>query len=496
MTTSKVPKPVRSEQSGGLRRNLTIWGAVGIAVGLMAPSLAINLNPQAPALHVGRAVPLVFLLAVIGVMLVAYGFIRLCQSFHHAGSVYAFIGVTVGPRAGFVAGWTLLGTYLAYTATSVAAFGLFIQQFCISTGIWTSASWIPFSLIAYITIWVLASRETRFSTRTLITIETVTVTLIAIVAITIFAKLIGGNAPGNQTFTMSVFTLPAGVGYSALFFSLTFGFLSFAGFEGASTMGEETNNPTKAIPLAIFGAVVFAGFFFVLVSMAETMGFGTNTAGITAFTSSGNLMGDLAKTYVGSTVSDVITLGVAFSALSSCLASLIGGSRLLYAFGRHGAIHSSLGRTSARAGAPTTALLLVMIVVAVEVFGLRLVATTSVIDIFFWTATMGTLALLVCYVISTLGAMRYLFFSQVRRVRQWEIVIPIAAILFLGYTLYHNVYPVPAHPYNLFPYIVAAWVAIAAVAGYAVPGFARTIGERLHEEDGLSFPGSEIDEIR
>ena len=108
----------------------------------MAPSLAINLNPQAPALHVGRAVPLVFLLSLIGVMLVAYGFIRLCQSFHHAGSVYAFIGVTVGPRAGFVAGWTLFGTYLAYTATSVAAFGLFIQQFCIDTGIWKGASWV------------------------------------------------------------------------------------------------------------------------------------------------------------------------------------------------------------------------------------------------------------------------------------------------------------------------------------------------------------------
>src|SRR6476469_3991353 len=493
MSTSNATEPHPVGQRGKLRRNLSIWGAVGVALGLMAPSLAINLNPQAPALHVGRAVPLVFLLAVVGVMLVAYGFIRLCQSFHHAGSVYAFIGVTVGPRAGFVAGWTLLGTYLAYTATSVAAFGLFAQQFCISTGIWDSASWIPFSLLAYITIWVLAANEARFSTRTLITIETITVTLILIVAITIFAKLIGGTPPGNQSFTLSVFQLPSGVAYSALFFSLTFGFLSFAGFEGASTMGEETANPTKAIPLAIFGCVVFAGIFYVFVSMAETMGFGTDAAGVTAFTSSGNLMGDLAKTYVGSGVGDVITLGVAFSALSSCLASAIGGSRLLFAFSRDGAFGGTLGRTSNRTGAPTAALVAVMAVVAIEVFGLRLVATTSVIDIFFWTATMGTLALLVCYVISTFGAMRYLFFGKVKRVAQWEIVIPVAAVLFLFYTLYRNVYPVPAWPYNLFPYIVAAWVLLAVIAVYAIPGFARTIGDRLRKEDGLSFPGSEIE---
>ena len=124
----------------------------------------------------------------------------------------------------------------------------------------------------------------------------------------------------------------------------------------------------------------------------------------------------------------MITLGVAFSALSSCLASAIGGSRLLFAFSRDGAFGGTLGHTSARTGAPTAALVAVMAVVAIEVFGLRLVATTSVIDVFFWTATMGTLALLVCYVLSTLGAMRYLFFGSVRRVAQWEIVIPIAAV--------------------------------------------------------------------
>ena len=159
-----------------------------------------------------------------------------------------------------------------------------------------------FSFVAYVTIWILAANEARFSTRTLVSIETITVILILIVTITIFAKLIGGSAPDGQTFTMSVFTLPSGVGYGALFFSLTFGFLSFAGFEGASTMGEETANPTKAIPLAILGCVVFAGLFYVVVSVAESMGFGTNAAGVTAFTSSGNLMGDLAKSYVGSWV--------------------------------------------------------------------------------------------------------------------------------------------------------------------------------------------------
>ena len=44
-------------------------------------------------------------------------------------------------------------------------------------------------------------------------------------------------------------------------------------------MGEETPIRRKAIPLAIFGCVVFAGLFYVVVSMAESMGFGTGRGG-------------------------------------------------------------------------------------------------------------------------------------------------------------------------------------------------------------------------
>jgi len=84
--------------NGRLRRNLTVWQAVGLSVALMAPSMAANINPQFTAQTVGRAVPLAFLFAAIGVLLVGYGFVRLCQYYQHSGSVYAFVGSTLGPR--------------------------------------------------------------------------------------------------------------------------------------------------------------------------------------------------------------------------------------------------------------------------------------------------------------------------------------------------------------------------------------------------------------
>ena len=59
--------------TSGLKRSLSVWAAVGLSVALMAPSMAANINPQGSALHAGRAVPLTFLIAAVGVLLVAIG---------------------------------------------------------------------------------------------------------------------------------------------------------------------------------------------------------------------------------------------------------------------------------------------------------------------------------------------------------------------------------------------------------------------------------------
>jgi hypothetical protein len=60
----------RDEPGVRMRRELNVWEAIGISVALMAPSFAINANPQGMVGAVGRSVPLGFLLATIGVVLI------------------------------------------------------------------------------------------------------------------------------------------------------------------------------------------------------------------------------------------------------------------------------------------------------------------------------------------------------------------------------------------------------------------------------------------
>ena len=78
--------------------------------------------------------------------------------------------------------------------------------------------------------------------------EGLTVTLIVVVVVVIFARVLAGTAPSGQSFTLSPFTLPSGVGLGTVALAAVFGLLSFAGFEGAASLGEETDNPRRDIP--------------------------------------------------------------------------------------------------------------------------------------------------------------------------------------------------------------------------------------------------------
>ena len=355
--------------TGGLRRQLSIWEAIGISVALMAPSMAANINPQGTASTVGRAVPLAFALATVGVLFVAYTFVRLCQAYHHAGSVYGFVGATLGARSGVVAGWSLLGTYIFYGVVTSAAAGIFGSSFLSAVGIWPDApDWAAFALeaVALVGVFLLAITPARRGTRLLLVVEGVTVLLILLVAVVVLVRLLGGSAPDGHTFDLSVFTVPPGTEVSALFLGVVFGFLSFAGFEAAATLGEEARNPRRDVPRAILGTAIFGGVYFVFVTAIEVMGFGADEAGVTAFTSSGSLMGDLGTSYIGAWVGDLITLGAAVSAFGCALACAVGASRLLFALARDGVLAAPLAEVSTSRGTPVRATAVVVVAMAVD----------------------------------------------------------------------------------------------------------------------------------
>ncbi len=446
----------------------------------MAPTAAMALNGVGVAANVGRAVPLLFIAATIGVFLVSYGFVRLSAHYAHAGSVYAFSGATLGPQAGFFAGWALLGTYLAFTVASASEVGLFFGAFLNGTGIWAGSEWVVIALAAAILIGLLAYGDIRVTTRALLSMEVVSVTLIAVLVVVIFARLIGGSPPGHGGISADAFSLPDGVGRGAFGLGAVLAFLSFAGFEGAAALGEETDNPRREIPRAIRNAVLAAGIFYVICMLAQTWGFGTDAAGVAAFAGSGSPLGDLGSSYVGSWMGDAINLGAAVSGFASSLGTATGASRILYAMGRDGFGTSRLGTSSQRTGAPAAALLVVMTIAIAAIAGMRLNGT-DVLSAFFYPATIGVLSLLVAYVVTNVGAIKLFAFD--RRERPWEMGISALGIAFLLYVLWRNVSGQP-YPYDHFWQVVGVWLLVGLGIVLLVPGLARRIGAGLAQMSG------------
>lgn len=485
---SEIPDCSPPTHGAYLRRELSVWEAVGISVALMAPSAAVNINPQAAAGVVGRAVPLAFALATVGVLLIAYTFVRLCQRFHHAGSVYGFVGATLGARAGVVAGWALLGTYTLFGVTTASAAGIFGATFLDSVGVWThQPPWAAFLIgaIALVGVFALAIAPVRSVTRLLLSVEGATVVLIVMVAVVILIRLATGNAPQDHVVDLSVFTVPPGTGVSAVFLGMVFGFLSFAGFEAAATLGEETRTPCRDIPRAILGTAIFGGLYFVFVTAVAMMGFGAGGKGVAAFAGSGSLLGELGSRYVAGWVGQAITLGAVSSAFGCALACAIGAARLLFAFARDGVGFSPFGTLSTTRGTPVRATAAVVIAMYLAIGTTWFVLGEKPFDLFVGSGAIGTLIVLVAYAFATIGATRLLFFAGRRQVAVWEIVVPGLALLLIGYTLFRNIWPYPTGAAAAYPALSAAWLLVGVGWVLARPAATRRAGRVLIADEGL-----------
>ena len=474
-----------------LHRKLNVWEAVGLSMALMAPSMAININPQGAAQVVGRAVPLAFLLATIGVLLIAYNFVRLSQRFSHAGSLYAFVGATVGPRAGSVAGWLTIGTYLFYGVVTSTAAGIFADDLLRRWGLWPdSPRWLPHccAVLLLAVVWVLASRDVKRGTRLLLIVEGLTVGLVLLVATITLVKLVVGQAPRGQRFDLSVFSVSSDTQLSAVFLGVVFGFLSFAGFEAAAALGEETNRPKRDIPRAILGTAVFGGAFFAAVTAVAMMGFGTDDAGVAAFVKSEALIDDLSRQYVAAWLGDVIVVGAMVSAAACCLACVVAGSRLVFALSRDGMGPRALAAVHETWNVPHVAVgACVALVALTQVFAWAV--GTAPFDLFLTSGGAGTLILLVAYALATVGTMRLLV-SGNGDARAREVVIPVLGLVLLCYTLYRNVIPWQTGAELWGSALAMATLLVVVVAVLARPAAARRAGLKLMQAAGLESTSS------
>ena len=174
---------------------------------------------------------------------------------------------------------------------------------------------------------------------------------------------------------------------------------------------------------------------------------------------------------------------------------MVGASRLIYALSRDTAGPRGLGSGS-RWGTPAWATLTVVVAAGVIVLLYKTAFGATAFDSFLWSGTIGTLILLVVYVLATIGASILVFVQHKLAVPAWQVVVPAAGIIVLGYTLYRNVIPWPAAGPPRWEVITSGvWLAVAIVAVLAAPGTARKLGAALTAREGIKAPDGTPEQV-
>ena len=413
----------------------------------------------------GLASPLSVLIAAVGVFALGWIVSTYAKQIHAAGSLYDYVTRGLGERVGTAAGWLYYGGVTVLLTGLLLLIGGYLESTIqgefkvdpLPSWAWTV---LLIALIAGILYF-----GVRISTRSQLALALISMLVVGAFFIFVIVKL--GSANSVKPFNPS----SAADGWSGIFFGVLYGVLIFVGFETAANLAEETPHPRREIPIAVMATATIATVWYVLATYVEVAGFHlsiktiTETAGAPLFA-----LGAPASAggYGGTWIDRLLELVVLFDMIAVAIGCAVSASRGVFAMARDRRLPAVLARTSQRHGSPlgaamfiTAAAIVTLLVNQFWTSLFALPATPHYFALFAWGSTFGGFALVVVYLLMSVGALRNFWRSDGRG---RLIIAAVLGILITGGAIYGSFYKVTS------PTIWAPWLALALL----VVGFGST----------------------
>lgn len=336
--TAKQNEPIR------LKKTLTLFAMVMMGLAYLQPMTVFDTFGLVQNDSRGH-VPTAYIFALVAMLFTAYSYGQMVKRFPSAGSAYTYTQKTVSPHVGFMVGWAAMLDYLLMPMINILLAKLYLHE-----------------IMPFIPAWVFVVVLTLLMTAAniyglqLVSNFNKIIVLVQIGIIVVFT--------GLMIYKIGTATDMHEQGISALattkpFFSETFDpFLiiggatilcfSFLGFDGISSLTEETHNATKVVPRAIFLTAFVGGILFIIVSYVLEIFFpyqgllipslGINLPLVSHFSDLSSTQPDIIKLVAGTFAQAVILVFSSVTVIASGLASQAGVSRLMYVMGRDGVL--------------------------------------------------------------------------------------------------------------------------------------------------------------
>lgn len=204
-------------------------------------------------------VPLVYLIGLIAMVFTALAYAQMAKSFPLAGSVFAYVGRGIHPGLGFFAGWAILLDYLLiptllYVFAAESMIGLFP-----GTPRWL---WAIIFVIVNTAINLLGVGSLKIVNRIFLALELVFLVVFVVIAVRAISAGEAGQSLPNVAWSTTPIWNSEAISAPLIAAALSIAVLSFLGFDGISTLAEESTgkkNPAgRAMIIALF---VVAGLF-------------------------------------------------------------------------------------------------------------------------------------------------------------------------------------------------------------------------------------------
>jgi amino acid transporter len=365
-------------------------------------------------------VPLVYVIGLVAMVFTALAYAQMAKSFPLAGSVFSYVGRGIHPGVGFFAGWAILLDYLLvptllYVFAAESMIGLFP-----GTPRWL---WAIVFVVVNTIINLAGIGSLKIANRVFLAIELVFVVIFVVIAV----RAINGQSLPNVGWSTTPIWDPNTVSAPLLAAALSIAVLSFLGFDGISTLAEESTgrrNPAgRAMIIALF---VVAALFVTQTWLASLLAggreaFSDDEVGNAFFT----LVEAASNTGWMNAFFAVNVMAVGFA---NAMAAQAATSRLLYSMSRDKQLPSFLSKISSR---------------KVPMAALLFVSAISLVLVLFFVGQIGLISSLVNFgalfgfCLLHLSVIWYYVVRQKSKNYLLHLVVPTLGFVIIAYVLFN-----------------------------------------------------------
>lgn len=303
-----------------LKRTLTLWQVIFLGLAWNTPMIYFSVFGVAYEGSNGF-ITAAYMTAVLAVLFTGASYAIMAKKVPISGSAYTFAKKAIHPNAGFLVGWVLLLNYLLAPIIACITFGIFLNAEFPSV---PSYVWIIGLIVLLAAIAIRGVNSSANISRFFVVLQIIF--MVVFCSYLAYGLLDDGGASSlmsTEPFLDVDMSLPVVLaGASIVVFS-------FLGFDTMTTLSEETIQPKKTIPKAIFIMIGIVAFlhvgtsYFIQTALPNLNFMNPDSAAL-------ELVGIVGGSFLRSIFITVLIAAI----FTQGLASVTSVSRLLYVMGR------------------------------------------------------------------------------------------------------------------------------------------------------------------